>query len=302
VDLDGLAAQLRSLAEPTRLRLLALCASAPAAVSALAAALGEPEPAVSRHLKSLAQAGLLRRVRRGQRVEYSGVEHGAAAALAAEVLRQLPPDDSRLNRARRSLAVTSGRARPSRSAGASDVSDAPLGAALVSLLPEPVRGGSVALVGGEPPAELLRALAARHTQLIVAADTVAARTRLRRRLAEAGIAGEVLLSGDARTVLRAAPPQLCCVDLRDCSDWAAGEARLRRLQRLQDPDAIVLLLVDYELVEGVTEAGRAPLNELRMRLQAIGLEALRIHPVEADGRHRLFVQCAARRLDRLRAA
>ncbi len=302
MELERLAALLRSLAEPTRLRLLALCASGPASVSALAAALREPEPAVSRHLKSLAEVGLLRRARRGQRVEYSAVERGAAAALAAEVLRQLPPDDPRLEQARRSLSATPGSAPRTRSAGASWQSDARLGAALVALLPECARGGSVALVGGEPPAELLRAIALRHTRLILAADTVAARTRLRRQLAEAGIAGEVLLTGDAHTALLAAPPALCCVDLRDCQSWTMSEARLRWLQRLHGGDAIVLLVLDYELAESVTAAGRAPLNELRTRLQAIGLDALRIHPVEADGRHRLFVHCAALRLDRLRAA
>jgi ArsR family transcriptional regulator, lead/cadmium/zinc/bismuth-responsive transcriptional repressor len=71
MSLESLAGLLRALSDPCRLRLLVLCAERPAAVSALAAALEETEPTVSRHLKALAAVGVLRRVRRGQRVEYS---------------------------------------------------------------------------------------------------------------------------------------------------------------------------------------------------------------------------------------
>ena len=61
---------LRAVADPARLRLLRLCSDQPTSVSELAAATADSEPNVSRQLKQLALAGLLRRVRRGQRVEY----------------------------------------------------------------------------------------------------------------------------------------------------------------------------------------------------------------------------------------
>jgi DNA-binding transcriptional ArsR family regulator len=54
MTIETLAGLLRALSDPCRLRLLVLCAERPAAVSALAAALDETEPTVSRHLKALA--------------------------------------------------------------------------------------------------------------------------------------------------------------------------------------------------------------------------------------------------------
>src|SRR5205085_4986520 len=61
---------LRAAGEPTRLRLLALCADGAWSVSDLAQALRHSEPRVSRHLRILCEAGLLVRVRHGQWVDY----------------------------------------------------------------------------------------------------------------------------------------------------------------------------------------------------------------------------------------
>ncbi|HUE49406.1 MAG TPA: ArsR family transcriptional regulator, partial [Steroidobacteraceae bacterium] len=54
---------LRAAGEPSRLRLLALCAEGALSVSDLAHALKQSEPRVSRHLKILCEAGLLVRLR-----------------------------------------------------------------------------------------------------------------------------------------------------------------------------------------------------------------------------------------------
>ena len=85
-DSVALATCLRAVSDPARLRLLRLCADRPTSVSELSLATGESEPNVSRQLKQLATAGLLQRVRRGQRVEYLPV---AAAGFAAELLQLL---------------------------------------------------------------------------------------------------------------------------------------------------------------------------------------------------------------------
>ena len=69
-DSEFMVRALRAVADPARLRLLRLCSDQPTSVSELAAATADSEPNVSRQLKQLALAGLLRRVRRGQRVEY----------------------------------------------------------------------------------------------------------------------------------------------------------------------------------------------------------------------------------------
>ena len=57
--MDALLTALRAAGEPTRLRLLALCAHSDLTVSELTQILGQSQPRVSRHLKLLCDAGLL---------------------------------------------------------------------------------------------------------------------------------------------------------------------------------------------------------------------------------------------------
>src|SRR5215210_1976488 len=68
--MEQLLTGLRAAAEPTRLRLLALCAHGELTVSELAQILGQSQPRVSRHLKLLCDAGLLDRTREGSWVFY----------------------------------------------------------------------------------------------------------------------------------------------------------------------------------------------------------------------------------------
>ena len=63
--MDKFLAQLRAAAEPTRLRLLALCARGAFCVTDLCEVLGQSQPRLSRHLKLLVEAGLLERVPEG---------------------------------------------------------------------------------------------------------------------------------------------------------------------------------------------------------------------------------------------
>lgn len=67
---ETLLARFRALADPTRLRLLALCRQGECSVSELTAVLGQSQPRVSQHLKQLVAAGLVERFRDGKRVFY----------------------------------------------------------------------------------------------------------------------------------------------------------------------------------------------------------------------------------------
>jgi len=84
---------LRAAGESTRLRLLALCAVREWSVTELAASVGQSEPRVSRHLKVLCDAGLLRRVRRGQWVCYSLASEGEAAWFVSTLLSRIDGSD-----------------------------------------------------------------------------------------------------------------------------------------------------------------------------------------------------------------
>ncbi|HZF75939.1 MAG TPA: metalloregulator ArsR/SmtB family transcription factor [Acetobacteraceae bacterium] len=107
--MDDLLAQLRAAAEPTRLRLLALCARGALCVTDLCAVLGQSQPRLSRHLKLLVEAGLLERVPEGANA-YFGLP--AQADLARLILARLPEDDPLLAADRRAAArVAAERAR-----------------------------------------------------------------------------------------------------------------------------------------------------------------------------------------------
>ena len=84
--MDELLAALRAVAEPSRLRLLILCARGELTVSELAQILGQSQPRVSRHLKLLCEAGLLDRFREGSWVFYRLSAGSAANALARHLV------------------------------------------------------------------------------------------------------------------------------------------------------------------------------------------------------------------------
>ena len=81
---------LRAVAEPTRLRLLALSALGELTVGEMVQILGQSQPRVSRHLKLLADAGLLDRFREGSRVYHRLVRDGPGAEVARHLIAMLP--------------------------------------------------------------------------------------------------------------------------------------------------------------------------------------------------------------------
>src|SRR5699024_9785712 len=91
--MDELLQGLRAAAEPTRLRVLALCAHAELTVSDLVEILGQSQPRVSRHLKLLVDAGLLQRHQEGSFAYYRLADRGAGAELARQLVDLLPAED-----------------------------------------------------------------------------------------------------------------------------------------------------------------------------------------------------------------
>jgi ArsR family transcriptional regulator len=102
---------LDALAEPTRLRILNCLAAAPLFVSDLQAVLGVPQPTVSRHLKVLKEAGLVRDTPIAQFVLYRlRRESGAPARLVGATLEALGREERM--RAERHQAADRSRANP----------------------------------------------------------------------------------------------------------------------------------------------------------------------------------------------
>ncbi len=110
---DGLIDGLRALAEPTRLRLVALLAESELSVTELVDILGQSQPRLSRHLKLLCEAGLLERAPQGVHVYFRLAAEDGPGRVATEALRLLAEDDpvlaldrQRLATIRRSRAVS----------------------------------------------------------------------------------------------------------------------------------------------------------------------------------------------------
>ncbi len=91
-SMDDYLNKLRAAAEPTRLRLLTLCAQGELTVTELTQILGQSQPRVSRHLKLMVEAGLLDRFREGTWAFYR-LAQGEAAGLAHQLIAMMPEDD-----------------------------------------------------------------------------------------------------------------------------------------------------------------------------------------------------------------
>jgi ubiquinone/menaquinone biosynthesis C-methylase UbiE/DNA-binding transcriptional ArsR family regulator len=101
---DELSAMLKAAGEETRLRLLALLAEAELTVTELTEILRQSQPRISRHLRLLAESGLVVRFREGSWAFFRLAEHGDNAELARLLAAQLDPDDPVVTRDRERLA------------------------------------------------------------------------------------------------------------------------------------------------------------------------------------------------------
>jgi ubiquinone/menaquinone biosynthesis C-methylase UbiE len=104
IGFEELNATLKATGEETRLRILVLLGEAELTVSEFTEILRQSQPRISRHLKLLAEAGLVERFREGSWAFFRRTEHGAAAAVAARVVSELDPADPVVLRDRERLA------------------------------------------------------------------------------------------------------------------------------------------------------------------------------------------------------
>jgi ubiquinone/menaquinone biosynthesis C-methylase UbiE len=102
---SALTAVLKAAGEATRLRILALLAEAELTVSDLTEILRQSQPRLSRHLRLLAEAGLVQRFREGSWAFFRLGERGSAADLARAMIAQLDSDDPIVIRDRERLAA-----------------------------------------------------------------------------------------------------------------------------------------------------------------------------------------------------
>jgi len=90
---EQLLARLKAMADPVRLRIVALCTHGECSVSELTRVLALSQPRVSQHLKQLCAANLLERFRDGQFAYYRVPLRGDNAQARRRVLALVPADE-----------------------------------------------------------------------------------------------------------------------------------------------------------------------------------------------------------------
>jgi len=105
LSFPALTATLKAAGEATRLRILALLAESELTVSDLTEILRQSQPRLSRHLRLLAEAGLVERFREGSWAFFRLGERGSAADIARALIARLNPDDPAIARDRERLAA-----------------------------------------------------------------------------------------------------------------------------------------------------------------------------------------------------
>lgn len=265
---------LRAAGEPTRLRLLALCALREWSVTELAASLGQSEPRVSRHLKVLCEAGLLVRARRGSWVCYSTVTDGEVASLLTAVLARIDTADAVRRRDVQRAAASARELRPA------SPRSSRLGRALSAFIRDgapDARAARLLLV--EPThLELADAAAALARGVTIVAARTEAREALRAHCERRGIDADLAVRVGAAPTWDAAIIDACAA-----RDGAAVESMLRELHARLAPAAPVWLVIPYEFLESARGNVVAhPITELRGRLAAAGFDTEKLKPLDEE--------------------
>jgi ubiquinone/menaquinone biosynthesis C-methylase UbiE len=98
LDTQELVTALKAAAESTRLRILLLLAKGELNVKDLTQILGQSQPRISRHLKLLAEAGLIERFREGSWVYFHVSDRTEGGRLVRRLLNTVDPHDPALRR------------------------------------------------------------------------------------------------------------------------------------------------------------------------------------------------------------
>jgi len=191
-ETEQLIAQFKALADPARLRMVALCAQGECSVSELTEVLGHSQPRVSQHLKQLCAAGLLERFRDGHFVYYRVATQGNDAPLRRRLLSLLPDGDPEFARDSAKLRTLRG----ARGVTATDATthDRPLHRALVALTVAEPLGDLVDIGCGH--GRILKLLATRARRAVGVDIDSDARRFARAELLLAGLPNCSLRQGD----------------------------------------------------------------------------------------------------------
>jgi len=289
---DNLLPRLRAVAEPTRLRLVAVLARGEFSVSELTEILGQSQPRISRHLKLLDDCGLLERFREQHWMYYRVAGDTEGGRLARLLLDQLDTGDPALagdfERMGRVLEVRAGRGMTGEGdAGAAESCD------LVPLIAAELgkQGQDALLYFGIAPDEVLAGLGSRARRAVGMNPSRMVVQRARARLHSAGLNHCVLQRGELAALPH--PPHSFDVVVVDRVLAAADRPvdALREAARVLRPTGRLFVIENFESLDLRTPDSN-PLELLRAWLADAGLACDRLRPFDVSGAHLLLAVAA----------
>jgi DNA-binding transcriptional ArsR family regulator len=301
-DFEGAVSALRAVAEPTRLRLLALLARAELTVGEICEVVQQSQPRVSRHLKVLCDARLLDRVREQHWVYYRAPSTGAARENVQRLLSLVVNDDDVLQRDELRMAkVIDERARratthlPAAERERKGTSGSIDEVILRELAPEPLGALLDVGTGAGHLLGLLGSKATRAVGIDISSDALrVARTNVH----GAGLSHCELRRGDMYDLPFAAPLfDTATVDRLLC-DAERPVAALIEITRTVKHGGRLLVIEDFDRLAEMV--GANPIATMRGWLTQAGLECQRLRPHDTEHGH--WLVALARRNVRSSAA
>jgi ArsR family transcriptional regulator len=286
-DLTQVVRALKSAAEPTRLRLLALLSHGEFTVGELCAVLGQSQPRMSRHLRLLAEAGFLDRFREEQCVYYRAPVVGRYLEWSRQLLSMLEPDAAMLKRDReraaqvvRARADTAVQQLPSGVAGAEDPLEELTQALFEELGPSSV---DELLDIGTGSGLMLQVLAPRAGHAVGIDISAPALRVARTRIHGVGLTHCEFRRGDMYSLpVEDGGFDLVTMD-RVLTLAEHPTAVLKEAARALRAHGRLLAVEDFDQLETRLEAN--PLIQMRDWLRSVGLSCFRLRPCDIAGRH-----------------
>ena len=291
---------LRAVAEPTRLRLLALLARAELTVGELCEVIGQSQPRVSRHLKLLCDASLLDRFREQNWVYYRAPASGPARDTVWQLLALVDEEDDFLRRDRsrmeQVIAERSRRAADELPVDANPESSALIDATVIDALGgEPIGALLDVGTGSGHMLQLLAAQATRAVGIDISSDALrVARTNVH----GAGLSHCELQRGDMYQLPFSVPLFDTVIIERVLAGAERPLVALAEIARTLKPGARVILIEDFDLLTATP--GANPIATVREWFGKVGLEFSRVRPVDTEAGHLLVA--VGRRVARSTAA
>jgi ArsR family transcriptional regulator len=285
---DTLLPRLRAIAEPSRLRLLAILARGEFSVSELTEILGQSQPRISRHLKLLDDCGLLERFREQHWMYYRVAGDTEGGRLARLLLEQIDGDDPALagdlERMRRVLESRDAQAVAGDGEGAADGPED-----LIPLIAAELgeQAQNALLYFGVAPDEVLAGLGGRVRRGVGMNPSRLLVQRARARLHSAGLNHCQLQRGDLAALPQPSGGFDVAVVDRALAESARPVDALREAARVLRPAGRLLVIEDFEALERRAPDSN-PLALLRGWLAEAGLACDRLRPFDAGGAHLLL--------------